>query len=155
LKTLKDVRTNSKEYRRLHLERFAAAIDAAAGKEPDTKTNTIIQLMRFKEDRIIHLKCQNDMGKRRGPGISELMVPSDPNEEPSNNTTEWTIEGDKKNVANAIMKQNDEFLQSIQHTLRVRRPQRGAGGGRHPSRRRHDVRHLGYHRTHLRAQRIR
>jgi hypothetical protein len=95
IETTEDVQTNSKEYRRLHLERFAAAIDAAAGKESGAKTSTIIQLMRFEEDRLIHLKCQSDMGKRRGPGISELMVPSDPNEEPSNNTTEWTIEGDK------------------------------------------------------------
>jgi hypothetical protein len=116
LKTLKDFRTNSKEYRRLHLERFAAAIDAAAGKEPGTKTSTIIQLMRFEEDRLIHLKCQNDMGKRRGPGISELMVPSDPHEEPFNNTTEWTIEGDKENVANAIMKQNDKSFSKAFNT---------------------------------------
>jgi hypothetical protein len=116
LKTLKDVRTNSKEYRRLHLKRFAAAIDAAAGKEPGYKTNTLIQLLSFEEDRLIHLKCQNDMGKRRGPGISELMVPSDPNEDPSNNTTKWTIEGDKANVANAIMEQNENSFSKAFNT---------------------------------------
>jgi hypothetical protein len=116
LKTLKDARTNSKEYRRLHLERFAAAIDAAAGKEPDTKTNTLIQLMHFEEDRLIHLKLQNDMGKRRGPGISELMVPSEPDEDPSNNTTEWTIEGDKENIANAIMKQSEKSFSKAFNT---------------------------------------
>jgi hypothetical protein len=43
------------------------------------------------------------MGKGRGPGIKELLVPSDPNEEPSNNTTEWTVEGDKDSVTDAIM----------------------------------------------------
>jgi hypothetical protein len=73
-------------------------------------------MMRFEEDRLIHLKCQNDMGKRRGPGISELMVPSDPNEDPSNNTTEWTIEGDKENVANAIMKQNEKSFSKAFNT---------------------------------------
>jgi hypothetical protein len=116
LKTLKDVINNIKEYRRLHLERFAAAIDTAAAKEPGTKMNTLIQLMRFEEDRLIHLKCQNDMGKRRGPGISELMVQSDSNKYPSNNTTKWTIEGYKANVANAIMKQNKKSFSKAFNT---------------------------------------
>jgi hypothetical protein len=39
-KTLKDVRAKSTEYRRLHLERLAAAIDADARKAPGKKTHT-------------------------------------------------------------------------------------------------------------------
>jgi hypothetical protein len=115
-KTLKDVRANSTEYRRLHLERFAAAIDADAGKAPGKKTNTLLQLQRHEERSQIYKKCQLHMGKGRGPGIKELLIPSDPNEEPSNNTTEGTVEGDKDCVTNAIMTQNEKCFSKAFHT---------------------------------------
>jgi hypothetical protein len=102
-KTLKDVRAKSTEYRRLHLKRFAAAIDSDAGKAPGKKTNTLLQLQRHEERRQIYRRCQLHMGKGRGPGIKELLIPSDPDEEPSNDTTEWTVKGDKDSVTDAIM----------------------------------------------------
>jgi hypothetical protein len=114
-KTLKDVRAKSTEYRRLHLERFAAAIDADAGRTPG-KTNTLLQLQRHEERRQIYKKCQLHMGKGRGPGIKELLVPNDPHEEPSNDTTEWTVEGDRDNVTNAIMTQNEKCFSKAFHT---------------------------------------
>jgi hypothetical protein len=86
-KKIKDIRNNSAEYRHLHLERFAVAIDADAGKELGTKTNTLLQLQRNEEKRLICKKCQEHMGKGRDPGIKELLVPTNPTEEPYNDTT--------------------------------------------------------------------
>jgi hypothetical protein len=115
-KTLKDVRAKSTEYRRLHLERFATAIDADAGKASGKKTNTLLQLQRREERRQIYRKCQLHMGTGRGHGIKELLVPSKPNEEPSNDTTEWTVEGDRDNVTDAIMTQNEKCFSKAFHT---------------------------------------
>jgi hypothetical protein len=55
------------------------------------------------------------MGKGRGPGIKELLVPHDPNEEPSNDTTEWTVQGDRDNVTDAIMTQNEKCFSKAFH----------------------------------------
>jgi hypothetical protein len=97
-KTLKDIRKNSAKYRRLHLERFAAAIDANARKHPGSKTNTIIQLQRQEEKRLIYQKCQQHTVKGSGPGIKELLVSTNPNEEPTNDTTDWTVQGERESV---------------------------------------------------------
>jgi hypothetical protein len=84
--TLKSIRANSTEYRRLHLERYAAAIDSAANKAPGDKTNTLIQLQRQEEKRLIYKKCQEHLGKGRGPGIKELLIPTNLDEDPTSNT---------------------------------------------------------------------
>jgi hypothetical protein len=91
-KTLRYVRRKSTEYCRLHLKRFAAAIDANAGKHPSAKTNTILNLQRQEEKRLIYRKCQQHMGNGRGAGIKELLIPTNPDEEPTNSTTNWTVE---------------------------------------------------------------
>jgi hypothetical protein len=48
------------------------------------------------------------MGKGRGPGIKELLIPKNTDEDPTNDTTEWSIEGDKNSITNAIMTQNEK-----------------------------------------------
>jgi hypothetical protein len=108
--TLKSIRANNAEYRRLRLELYANAIDAAANKAPGQKTNTILQLQHQEEKRLIYKKCQEHMGKGRGPGIKELLVPTDNTEDPTNDTKHWTIEGDKENITKAIMNQNQKKI---------------------------------------------
>jgi hypothetical protein len=100
----------------LYLKRFASAIGADAGKAPGKKTNTLLQLQRHEERRQIYRKFQLPMGKGRGPGIKELLIPSDPNEEPLTNTTEWNFEGDRDNVTDAIMTQNGKCFSKAFHT---------------------------------------
>jgi hypothetical protein len=113
-KTLKSIRDDSIEYRRLHLERFAAAIDAATNKPTSQKTNTLLQLQRHEEKRLIYRKCQQHMGKDRCPGIKELLIPTNTNEDPTNSTTQWTVEGNKDKLTRAIMKQNEkQFIKAF------------------------------------------
>jgi hypothetical protein len=56
------------------------------------------------------------MGKGRGQGIKELLVPTNPNEEPPNNTKQWTVEVDKDCVTDAIMNQNEKCFSKSFHT---------------------------------------
>jgi hypothetical protein len=48
------------------------------------------------------------MGKGRGPGIKELLIPTNTNEDPTNSTTQWTVEGNKDKLTKAIMTQNEK-----------------------------------------------
>jgi hypothetical protein len=91
-------------------------INADAGKEPGKKINTLLQLQRHEERRLIYKKCQEHMGKGRDPGIKELLISTNPTEEPSNDTTEWTVKGDNDCVTDAIMNQNDKCFSKAFHT---------------------------------------
>jgi hypothetical protein len=116
LKTLRDVRRKSTKYCRLHLERFAAAIDANAGKNPSAKTNTILNLQRQEEKCLIYRKCQQHMVNGRGAGIKELLIPTSLDEAPTNSTTNWTVEGDRESVTQAIMAQSEKCFSKAFHT---------------------------------------
>jgi hypothetical protein len=48
------------------------------------------------------------MGKGRGPGIKELLIPTNTNEDPTNSTTQWTVEGNKDKLTKAIMTRNEK-----------------------------------------------
>jgi hypothetical protein len=48
------------------------------------------------------------MGKGRGPGIKELLIPTNTNEDPTNSTTQWTVEENKEKLTRSIMKQNEK-----------------------------------------------
>jgi hypothetical protein len=56
------------------------------------------------------------MGNGRGAGIKELIIPTNPDEAPTNSTTDWTVEGDRESVTQAIMAQNEKYFRKAFHT---------------------------------------
>jgi hypothetical protein len=76
-KPIKDIRNKHVEYRRLYLERKAAAIDLDNDKDPN-KSSTLLQLIRHEEMRRLYRKCKQHLGKEIGQGLTEIMVPLNP-----------------------------------------------------------------------------
>jgi hypothetical protein len=90
-KTMKHIRQNHMEYRKNHLKRKAAAMDKDKGKDPN-KTSTLIQLIRHEKNIQMWRTGKRHMGRERGRGLTEIMVPVNPNEIPTNETREWRRE---------------------------------------------------------------
>jgi hypothetical protein len=117
-KTMKDIRKNHKEYREDHLKRKAAAIDEDKGKDPN-KTSTLIQLIqliRHEENIQMWRTGKRHMGREIGRGLTEIMVPVNPNEIPTNETKEWRRESDLNKVTLAMLKQNERHFEQSWNT---------------------------------------
>jgi hypothetical protein len=52
----------------------------------------------------------------RGAGIKELLIPTSLDEAPTNSTTNWTVEGDRESVTQAIVAQNGKCFSKAFHT---------------------------------------
>jgi hypothetical protein len=125
-KTMKDIRKNHKEYREDHLKRKAAAIDEDKGKDPN-KTSTLIQLIRHEENIQMWRTGKRHMGREIGRGLTEIMVPVNPNEIPTNETKEWRRESDLNKVTLAMLNvklpqpqlRTRTYTQTSQNTLRA------------------------------------
>jgi hypothetical protein len=113
-KVLADVQKHHVQLRRNHLERLAAGIDEDKNRDPN-KTNTVRHLIKAEEQRLMFRRCQQHLGKTRN-GLSEILVPSNPQETASNTVTEWRRESNKDNVTTALLNHNDKHFQQAWYT---------------------------------------
>jgi hypothetical protein len=114
-KTMKDISTNHMEYCEDHLKRKAAAIDEDKGKDPH-KTSTLIQLIRHEENNQMWRTGKRHMRREIGRGLTEIMVPVNSNEIPTNETKELRRESDLNKVTIAMLKQNERHFEQSWNT---------------------------------------
>lgn len=126
-KHLEHVRRNDAHYRSRHLDQVAFA--TSGNDDPAGVFSKAVQQLKLAEEwKRRYKKCQVLCGKGTRAGLTHILVPTNPEEDPNNSCQSWTAVRDQDIMERRILQQNERHFSQADTTPFGSDPLRSALG---------------------------